>query len=119
LQRNRNITFALEPKKKQKSIEKHRKTVFRHSFLFNPCPRWEHALGQPPVINRFTGGCWKDIACSMGHLSANTYPYWKTDKISTGSTTAYRLSGLALICSFYTPKISNVCSRNWQPRQCD
>ena len=73
LQRNRNITFALKPKKKQESIEKHGKTVFRPSFLFNPCPRWEHALGQPPVINRFTGGCWKDTACSMGHLSANTY----------------------------------------------
>ena len=119
LQRNRNITFALKPKKKQESIEKHGKTVFRHSFLFNPCPRWEHALGQPPVINRFTGGCWKDIACSMGHLSANTYPYWKIDKISTGSTTAYRLSGLALICFFHTSEISNVCSSNWQPRQCD
>ena len=113
------LHLHLNQRKNRKASKKHGKTVFRHSFLFNPCPRWEHALGQPPVINRFTGGCWKDIACSMGHLSANTYPYWKIDKISTGSTTAYRLSGLALICSFYTPKISNVCSSNWQPRQCD
>ena len=42
--------------------EKHRKAAFRHSSLVNPCPRWEHALGQRPVINRFTSGCWKDTA---------------------------------------------------------
>jgi hypothetical protein len=58
LQSNKNITFALEPKRKQKSIEKHRKTVFCHSFLFNPCPRWEHALGQRPALHKVR--CCKD-----------------------------------------------------------
>ena len=60
------VTFALPS---QKRSEKHRKAMFCHSSLFNPCPRREHALGQRPVINRFTSGCWKDTACISKYLA--------------------------------------------------
>jgi hypothetical protein len=50
--------FALEP---QKNIRKAVKNILRcsHPWLCNPCPQWEHALGQRPVINRFTADAGK------------------------------------------------------------
>ena len=75
LHRNSNILFELESQKRKWKIRK-KKTLKKklHCFAvairgpnssrspFNPCPPWEHALGQPPVINRFTSGCLKDTA---------------------------------------------------------
>ena len=108
--------------KKQKSAAKHRKATFRQGSLFNPCPWWEHALGQRPVISRFTSGCWKDTACNMGHLSVHTW--WIPIHIGRLiNINRLDCSIQALRCSsnlfILYSKISNICRSNWKPQKCD